>query len=73
MSTSHDTQKDHAEYIANRSWFIAFCFVMLFALVWAVIGASALKMLLVGVAFALFLRAGINLEMSARKLDPHAH
>lgn len=71
MSTSHNTAADHADFVANRTWFVIFGVVMLFAVVWAVVGDSAMKIVFAGAAFILFLRAGINFEMSERKL--HAH
>ena len=53
--------------------FIVFGIVMLLSIVWTVLGESNLKIVFITLAFIGFLRAGVNLEMSARKLDPHAH
>ena len=74
MPATQETLQKQSEYTTNRSWFIAFSVAMVFGIVWTILGESSMKVVFATVAFICFLRAGINLEMSARKLSgPHGH
>lgn len=72
-TTCEATAQDHHDYVVNRSWLIFFGFAMIFALVWAIVGESHLKVPFAAAAFLLFLRAGVMTEASARKLDAGHH
>jgi hypothetical protein len=65
--------EDHGDYVTNRSWFIAFGIALVFGIIWAMIGENSMKLVFVTVAFALFVRAGVKTEMSARALCKGHH
>jgi hypothetical protein len=73
MAAHESTAKDQHDYIANRSWFVIFSAALVFGIVWTIIGENDMKIAFIAVAFALFLRSGILLEMSARKLHAGHH
>ena len=68
QESTHVTQE---QLTTDKNWFLGLAFVMVFALVWASVGESHFKMLFAAVSFILFLRAGINYEMTTRALDSH--
>jgi len=69
MSEQHSVTE--AQLTTDRNWFFGLSFAMLFAIVWAILGESNIKMLFVAVTFILFLRAGVNYEMTSRALNDH--
>ena len=68
QGATHATQE---QLTTDKNWFLGFAFVMIFALVWATVGESHFKMLFAAASFILFLRAGINYEMTQRALNDH--
>ena len=69
MSTHHNATQE--QLTIDRNWFLGLSFAMIFAIVWAILGDSTVKMLFIAVTFVLFLRAGINFEMTSRALNDH--
>ncbi|MEA3372369.1 MAG: hypothetical protein U9Q62_01640 [Campylobacterota bacterium] len=72
------TKKAHLKieekYTLDRSWFIVYLVAFVFGVVWTLLGESDFKIIYITVAFTCFLRAGINMEMSARALhEDDAH
>jgi len=66
MSTP--SRSDQDQYVTDRSWFIVFSIALVFGIVWTIVGESSTKLIYITVAFALFLNAMINMEMTSRKL-----
>ena len=60
--------KLEARYIHDRSWFIVYTVAFIFGIVWTLLGDSNVKLVFITAAFMCFLRAGIDMEMSARAL-----
>ena len=60
--------KLEADYTNDRSWFIVCVVAFIFGVIWTILGESDLKIIFITAAFTCFLRAGINMEMSARAL-----
>lgn len=65
---SAPTKSDQDRFVTDRSWFIVMSIALIFGIVWTIVGDSLTKVVFVTVAFAFFLNAMINMEMSARKL-----
>ncbi|MBU0632807.1 hypothetical protein KKA17_09180 [bacterium] len=49
----------------DKNWFIIFSVMLVFGIVWAMIGDSSAKIVFVTVAFGLFLYAGVKMELNA--------
>ena len=60
-------EKEH-DYKVKLNCFVLFSVTMAFAIVWSILGESAMKIAFSAVAFALFLMSAVELEMSSRTL-----
>lgn len=57
MSTAQ-SQKD-------KNWFVIYSVMLLFGIVWAIIGETDAKLPFVTLAFGLFLYSGVKMELNA--------
>ncbi len=67
----HDKKyiKLEADYTNDRSWFIVYLVAFVFGIIWTILGEDDLKIIFITATFTCFIRAGIQMEMSARALD----
>lgn len=49
----------------DKNWFVIYSVMLVFGLVWAMIGDSNMKIVFVTAAFGLFLYSGIKMELNA--------
>lgn len=49
----------------DKNWFVIYSVMLVFGLVWTMVGESNMKIVFVTVAFGLFLYSGIKMELNA--------
>ena len=73
MGSTHDMAKLEEEFNSNKKMLNIFTAVFILGIAFAAMSQSGSSVVFITLAFIGFLNAGIQTEMSERKLDPHAH
>ena len=56
---------------ADKNWFVIYSIAFIFGIIWVFTGESDAKIVYIAIAFVMFLRAGITLEMNERARNSH--